>query len=260
MQRLGSLLYTTWLFIGTLVYAIVLILMFWLSDRQRSILARSWACNQLWMLEKLCGLSYQVRGQENILQENHISMWKHSSSWETIAQAAILPAQSWVLKRELMWIPIVGWAVRMLRPIAIDRKAGSAAFNQLVEEGKRHLDNGRWVVIFPEGTRMPAGTTRKYGVGGAMLAAQTGRKVVPVAHNAGHFWPRRGLMKKPGTIQVVIGPPIETKGRHPREINEEVQRWIEGTLATMETIGAREPSAAEAAKHPGWQPPTHSSR
>jgi 1-acyl-sn-glycerol-3-phosphate acyltransferase len=139
----------------------------------------------------------------------------------------------WVLKRELLWIPVVGWGIRLLHAIAIDRGAGHTAVNQVVEQGRQRLAEGDWVVIFPEGTRMPAGQTRRYGVSGALLASQTGRLVIPVAHNAGYFWPRRGWLKKPGTVRVVIGPPILAAGRDPREINAEAQAWIEGQLLRM---------------------------
>ncbi len=139
---------------------------------------------------------------------------------ETIAQAAVFPPQAWVLKRELMWIPLVGWAVKCLKPIAINRKAGAAAVTQVVEQGKARLQEGLWVLIFPEGTRVAVGETRKYGVSGSLLASRAGCKIIPVAHNAGYFWPRRGWVKKPGTIRVVIGPPIDAAGRDARELNE----------------------------------------
>ena len=117
----------------------------------------------------------------------------------------LFPRQVWVLKRELLWIPVVGWGMRQLHAIAIDRKAGHSAVSQVVEQGKQRLAEGDWVMIFPEGTRMPIGETRRYGVSGTLLAQETGRLIVPVAHNAGFYWPRRGLMKKPGTVRVVIG-------------------------------------------------------
>jgi 1-acyl-sn-glycerol-3-phosphate acyltransferase len=174
-------------------------------------------------------------------------MWKHSSAWETIAQASIFPPQSWVLKRELMWIPLVGWAMRRLKPIAINRKAGAAAVAQVVEQGTQRLAEGLWILIFPEGTRVPVGEKRKYGVSGALLAARTGCKIVPVAHNAGCFWPRRGWVKKPGVIQVAIGPPVDAAGRDPRELNDEIRGWIEAKIATMVPNGA-------AARHAPGEP------
>lgn len=240
MQLLRSVLFTTWLFFGTLVYAVVVLLFGWLPSHKLYVIARSWARVNLWMLRKLCGLTYTVEGMENIPPGAHVSMWKHSSAWETIAQASVFPPQAWVLKRELMWIPLVGWAVHCLKPIAINRKAGASAVNQVVEQGKQRLQQGLWILIFPEGTRVAVGETRKYGVSGALLASKAGCKIIPVAHNAGYFWPRRGWVKKAGTIRVVIGPPIEAAGRDARALNEEVRTWIEAKLATLTPTSASE--------------------
>ena len=233
MQLVRSLLFTTCLFVGTLIYAVVVLALAWLPGKQLYGVARHWSRTQLWLLKVLCGLSYTVEGEEHILPGAHISMWKHSSAWETIAQAAIFPPQAWVLKRELMWLPLVGWALRFLRPIAINRKAGASAVNQVVDQGSERLAEGFWILFFPEGTRVAVGETRKYGLSGALLASKAGCKIIPVAHDAGLFWPRRGWVKKAGTIRVAIGPPIEAAGRNPRELNEEVRAWIEGKIAAM---------------------------
>lgn len=233
MRLIRSLLYTTWLFLGTGLYACFVLVMFWAPTRSLYVLADQWARGQLWVLRVLCGLSYSVEGRENIPAGAHVSMWRHSSAWETIAQAAIFPPQAWVLKRELTWIPLVGWAISLLRPIAINRKAGASAVNQVVDQGTQRLAAGYWILIFPEGTRVTAGETRKYGVSGALLASRAGCKVVPVAHNAGTYWPRRGWVKHPGVIRVVIGPPIDAAGRDPRDLNDEVRAWIEAKLQTL---------------------------
>jgi 1-acyl-sn-glycerol-3-phosphate acyltransferase len=156
-----------------------------------------------------------------------VALIKHSSSWETVAQTLLVPPQVWVLKRELTWIPFVGWGMLQLRAIAVDRRGGPTVVREVVEQGKARLAEGEWVVFFPEGTRMPPGETRKYGASGAALAAEAERLILPIAHDAGYYWPRRGLLKKPGTIRVVIGAPIATAGRHPREINAQAQAWIE---------------------------------
>jgi 1-acyl-sn-glycerol-3-phosphate acyltransferase len=147
-----------------------------------------------------------------------------------MAMMVVCPRQVWVLKRELLWIPVVGLGLRQLHAIAIDRQAGHSAVAQVLEQGKQRLAEGDWVVIFPEGTRMPVGETRRYGVSGTLLAAAADRLIVPIAHNAGRYWPRRGLLKKPGTVRVVIGPAIHAAGREVRELNEEVQSWIETTV------------------------------
>jgi 1-acyl-sn-glycerol-3-phosphate acyltransferase len=129
-----------------------------------------------------------------------------------------------------MWIPLLGWALSVIESIPIDRKAHGSAVRQVVRIGKQRLAQGFWIFIFPEGTRMAPGTTRRYGISGALLARDAGRPIVPVAHNAGDYWPRRGLRKRPGTIRIVIGPPVDTAGKEPQEINLEVQDWIESTM------------------------------
>jgi 1-acyl-sn-glycerol-3-phosphate acyltransferase len=236
MQFLGSLIFTAFFFLWTFFYAIFFVIACcFLPFPQRFRLARVWGAVLLWALKRCCRLDYRIEGSENIPAGNHIALWKHSSSWETVAMAVVFPRQVWVLKRELLWVPVVGWGIRQLHAIAIDRKSGHSAVGQVVEQGKQRLAEGDWIMIFPEGTRMLPGQTRRYGVSGTLLAAETGRMIVPVAHNAGDFWPRRGLMKKPGTVRVVIGRPIEAKGRDVREINREVQEWIEATVARLHT-------------------------
>jgi 1-acyl-sn-glycerol-3-phosphate acyltransferase len=229
MQMLGSLVFTAFFLLFTFCYAIFFVVAsVFLPWRLRFTLARGWAAILLGALRLLCGLRYRVEGSEHLKADGaRIALMKHSSAWETIAQTVILPPQVWVLKRELTWIPFVGWGVRFLHCIAINRGAGGVAVRHLIEQGRKRLASGQWIVVFPEGTRMPPGATRRYGVGGAAIAAETGTPVVPVAHNAGYFWPRRGLLKKRGCIRVVIGAPISTQGRDAREINEEAQRFIE---------------------------------
>ena len=211
----------------------VMALGFWLPYRAQFAIARSWARILLWVLDRLCGLKYVVEGREHIPGGNHIVMSNHTSAWETVVQFLIFPPQVWVLKRELLWIPFVGWGLKLLRPIAINRGEGHRAVNQVVEQGKARLTDGLWIIIFPEGTRVVAGETRKFGVSGALLAIASGKCVVPLSHNAGAFWPRRGFVKKPGTIRVVIGEPIESTGKNPRELNEEVRQSIEAGLARI---------------------------
>jgi 1-acyl-sn-glycerol-3-phosphate acyltransferase len=157
-------------------------------------------------------------------------MIKHTSVFETYTQLAIFPPQTWVVKRELQWIPLFGWGLAAMRPIAIDRSAGHTAVMQVIGQGRERLAQGIWITVFPEGTRMPPGQTKKYGVGGAALARDVQCPIVPVAHNAGDFWPRRGLKKRPGLIRFCIGPPIDPADRPPRETNLMVQDWIESRM------------------------------
>jgi len=233
MQLLRSIVFTGLFFLVTALFAVWVLLVCWAPTRYIHTIARRWASVLLWLLKVICKLDYVVEGRENIPAGNHISMWKHSSSWETIAQAVIFPPQSWVLKRELMWIPLVGWATRFVKPIAIDRSATRAAVNQVLKQGKARLAEGLWILIFPEGTRTATDEHRKYGISGALLACRTGKKIIPVAHTAGYYWQRRGLLKKRGTIRVIIGPPIDAAGHDPREVNEAVRVWIEDTMARI---------------------------
>jgi 1-acyl-sn-glycerol-3-phosphate acyltransferase len=215
------------------LFGAVMALGFWLPYRAQFAIARTWARILFWVLERLCGLTFTVEGRERIPPGNHIVMSNHTSAWETVAQFLIFPPQVWVLKRELLWIPFVGWGLKLLRPIAINRGEGHRAVNQVVEQGKARLKDGLWIIIFPEGTRVVAGNTPKFGVSGALLAIASGKSVVPLSHNAGTFWPRRGFLKKPGTIRVVIGEPIESIGKKPRELSEEVKQSIEAGLARI---------------------------
>lgn len=199
-----------------------------------SRLANTWGRFNLWALRTICHLDYRIHGLENIPQTNVIVLAKHQSTWETVSIRALLPSeQSWVLKQELMRVPFFGWAMRQLQPIAIDRQAGRRAGAQVIRDGQQRLAAGRWVIVFPEGTRVAPGTRRPYALGGAVLAERSGYPVLPIAHNAGEFWGRRSLLKRPGTIDLVIGTLRETKGRSAGEINAEVETWIEATVAAL---------------------------
>lgn len=180
------------------------------------------------LLEWTCGLKVEIKGEENLPAEPVIIMSKHQSAWETIFLRGYLRAeQSWILKQELMRIPFFGWALKAAKSIPIDRSAGREAIKVLSQKGIEYLEEGRNVIIFPEGTRTPPGSCQKYNVGGGILAAKSGYPVIPIAHNAGVFWKRKGINKYPGTIQMVIGPAIETKGKKATKIVAEVEAWIE---------------------------------
>lgn len=234
-QALRSFIFNVvmWISVPLFVPPALLVALF-LPFPQRFRLLSQWGRFHTWLVNRLCGLRYTVTGSHHLPKHGAaIVLAKHQSTWETIAFQGIFPPQTWVLKRELMWLPLFGWGLALLKPIAIDRGAGRKAVDQIVKQGRERLDEGIWVTIFPEGTRVAPGHKRRYGIGGAVLAAETGYPVVPVAHNAGYFWPRRGFLKKPGTIEVVIGPQIPTKGRTPEEINRDVESWIEGEVARL---------------------------
>ena len=163
-------------------------------------------------------------------QQPSVVMAKHQSAWETIALPVLLPPMAMVIKRELLRIPFFGWGMAMLAPIAIDRSEGRAALRQLTEQGRKRLAEGMWVLIFPEGTRVAVGESGKYNIGGAWLAVHAGAQVVPVAQNAGRLWPRNAWLKRPGLITVRIGPPIDTAGKRPDAVSEEVRAWIEDAM------------------------------
>ena len=184
----------------------------------------------MWWLKVTCDLTHTIEGLENIPAEASIIMSKHQSAWETLAIQLIFPAQVWILKRELLWLPIYGWGLASMQPIAIDRGSAIKSFRQIVTQGCERLAEGLWVVIFPEGTRVAPGQTKKYLPGGGMLAEKSGAKIIPVAHNAGYFWPRNNITKKSGVIKIIIGPAIDPKGKTVTEITDEVETWIENTV------------------------------
>lgn len=192
-----------------------------------------WARFVIFWLRTTCGLGYEVIGRENIPKDTAIIMAKHQSAWETIAMQLIFPPHTWVLKRELLLIPFFGWGLILMRAIPIDRSSGKRALKQVIEQGIDRLQSGLSVVIFPEGTRMAPGEHGKYAIGGAMLATKSGYPVVPVAHNAGLFWPKSGFLKKPGTITLVIGEAIDPTELKPAELNGKVETWIESESARL---------------------------
>jgi len=192
-----------------------------------------WSVINLWWLKVTCNIDHQVTGREHIPAGAGIIMCKHQSAWETLALQLVFPAQVWVLKRELLWIPIYGWCLAAMQPIAIDRGSGVKAMRQVTAAGRKRLHEGLWIVIFPEGTRIAPGERGKYQAGGGLLAEKLECPVIPVAHNAGYFWPRNSFRKWPGTIQMVVGPAIDIRGRSAREITRDVEEWIEVTVSQL---------------------------
>lgn len=233
MLFLRSLIFLGLQILITPIFSAVSLLTFPLPALSRYRLISLWAKMMLVLLRWTCGIRHEVRGLENLPTEPRIILCKHQSAWETLALQQVFPAQAWVLKRELLWIPFFGWALALTNPIAIKRSDGKGALKQLLKQGKERLKQGFHVVIFPEGTRVPFGERGKYKVGGAMLAASTGTPVVPVAHNAGRLWGRNAFVKRPGTIILSIGAPIATQGRKADAINAEVEAWIENEIQQL---------------------------
>ena len=230
MLLLRSLVFQLYFYASVAIASLSIFFMwpfpFWI----RSTIARNWGKSMLWVGRVVCGLDYVIEGEENIPTVPSVIMIKHTTVFETYAQLAIFPPQTWVVKRELQWIPIFGWGLAAMRPMAINRSAGRHAVTQVIEQGLERLSRGIWITIFPEGTRVRTGQTKKYGVSGAALAKEAKCPIVPVAHNAGDLWPRRGLRKKPGLIRFCIGPPIDPGDSRPKEKNLIVPDWIESKM------------------------------
>lgn len=222
----------------------------WMTLRQRYDFVAGWNGRYtVGALRWLLGITHRVQGLENIPAEPVVFMAKHQSAWETLALASFLPPSGYVAKRELLRIPCFGWAMARMPIVIIDRAAGKDALRQVVDQGTALMNDGYSVVIFPEGTRTAVGTQRRYKIGGATLATASGRKVVPIAHNAGEFWRRNAFVKHPGEILVSIGPAIETAGRSAEEVNAEVEAWIEGEMRRLFPHHyTRAPRAARARK------------
>jgi 1-acyl-sn-glycerol-3-phosphate acyltransferase len=229
-----SLLFTFLLIVTILGFGLATSVMVKIKGRRQGYkVAANWSQVVLWLLKHLCKLDFRVTGLDNVPTTPCVVYLKHSSTWETMAQMLVFPEQSWVLKKEIRWIPLVGSGVDALNSIAIDRKAGHRAVQQVIQQGKQRLAQGYFVMIFPEGTRTPIGEQRRYGASGALLAVEAGVPLVPVTHNAGYFWPRRSWIKWPGTIDMVIGEPISTEGKSAQLVNQQARDWIEGTLEKL---------------------------
>ena len=198
--------------------------------RAGQFFAQSYTRVMLRWVEISLGITCEVEGWENVPKEPVILMAKHQSAWETLFMESRFPPQCWIIKKELLWLPFVGWGLWAIRCIAIDRSSGHNARDQIVEQGARRLAQGMWVSIFPEGTRVPPGKAGRYGIGGAMLATRTGTPILPMAHNAGEYWGRYAFKKHAGCVKVVIGPLIQTAGRDVVSVNNELQEWIEGQM------------------------------
>ena len=234
MIYIRSFLYMLGMWLFTPIFTTLILFVLPLPRRTRYILITGWARSMLWWLKVTCGLHYRVLGRENIPEQPCVILCKHQSAWETLALQQIFPPQVWVLKRELLFIPFFGWGLAMASPIAINRAAGREALKQLVAKGKERLKQGFFVVIFPEGTRVAPGTTGKYHIGGAWLATQTKTPVVPVAHNAGEYWGKNSFLKRPGTITLSIGKPIDANGLKADELNQRVEAWIEKEMLLLD--------------------------
>ncbi|WP_340124339.1 lysophospholipid acyltransferase family protein [Methylobacter svalbardensis] len=232
---IGSALLFVGIFTTATVVGILLISGMLTTFNIRWKIGYVWCAIISWMTKVFCGLTYEVEGLENIdPQHPAVILSNHQSAWETLALRYILPPHSVVIKRELLYFPIWGWSLLTLKSIVINRKNQRASLRALLEQGTRYLNEGLSVLVFPEGTRAGAREVLKFNIGGAMLAHKTGFPVIPVAHNAGDFWPRYSFLKYPGVIKLKIGPAIETKGRKAGDINAEAEAWIKQAMKEMD--------------------------
>ena|SRR5437899_11523071 len=235
MSALRSILFALFQFVVTPIYAMLVLLAFWLPPLPRFKFIIGWCWLILFGARWICGIRHRVIGAEHIPPPSapHIVMSKHSSTWETLALNFLFPPLAFVAKKELLSIPFFGWAFTLASPITIDRKLGQDAMTQIANQGRERLKQGFWIVVYPEGTRIRAGMRAHYKTGGARLAAMLDVPIVPVAHNAGYLWPRGILGKRPGMVTVSIGSPIRPRGKDlPRLINE-VETWIETEVARL---------------------------
>jgi len=243
MAALRSTLFLLFLIITVIPYSFACVLWAPLPRKWRYRLTVGWPRLAVWGAKFFTGIRWQFKGYQNLPDAPVVILSKHQSAWETLFLPAYLPREvCFVYKKELHRVPFFGWGLALLRMIPINRSKGRDAFEQVVRLGQQRLDEGRWPLLFPEGTRIAPGKVGRYKMGGALLATRTGAMVVPIAHNAGECWPRNSFLKRPGLITVSIGPPIPTAGLEAEEVNRKVQEWIENEMRQLnpERYAARE--------------------
>ncbi|QXL83568.1 1-acyl-sn-glycerol-3-phosphate acyltransferase [Comamonas sp. NLF-1-9] len=251
MALIRSILYMLWLVVTVVPYtlAVLLVRAFGGGPRGAYRPARAWLALAADSARPLLGIRRRVSGLENLPTDpaqGAVILVKHQSAYETFMMPAILPRRvAYVFKRELLHIPFFGWSMACMDMIHIDRGSPTRAFVRVIKQGRRLLDQGIWVVMFPEGTRTPRGQAGKYMVSGARLAIEAGVPVVPVAVTSGRVWPKSGFVKRPGVVEVSIGQPIASSGRKADELMAEVQTWIEAEMRRLDPE-AYAPAAAPA--------------
>lgn len=226
MIYIRSILFYLGQALSTIPFLIIALIALPMRPRLRSWLIAGWAKFVTWWLKTTCGLKHEVIGMENIPDNPCVFACNHQSTWETITTQTFLPALAWVLKRELLRIPVFGWGLWATRPIAINREDRSSALDQVVQQGLKKIAEGRYVLIFPEGTRTEYGKVGNYKKGAVMLARAADVDIIPIAHNAGKYWSKTSLWIKPGTITCIIGPVISIAGKRDREVTAEIKDWI----------------------------------
>ena len=232
-QWFGSLFFTI-----TLVLCVALLLPFFIvlgfpNWQFRIYLMRKWCLLVLKSLEFFCNINYKLEGFENMPQESVIYLSNHSSALETFIFSAYLPAHSVILKRSLLWIPIWGWSMAMMKPIAIDRKQGKAAFKSMLKISKERVANGRPILIFPEGTRVREGERVEFKKGAFLLATNLKIPIVPISHNCGLVWAKHAFLKKAGTVNIKMGEPISSEGKSIEQLMQESRAWVDANYVAV---------------------------
>lgn len=231
MQYFRSFVFSTIMIISIIIFTLLNLGLFFIPYHKRSIINTWWAKLMIKCLDIICGLRVEFVGLKNIPETPCIIFSKHQSTLETIALQIYFNPQVWVLKKELLKIPFFGWSLALSKPIAIDRSSGKKAIDQIVQQGIDRLKKKLWLIIFPEGTRTRPGDKPKYKAGGAILAEKSGYDILPIAHNAGYFWPKGQFYKKPGVVKIVIGEVIKNDNKNSKELLQEAEQWIEGEVA-----------------------------
>ncbi len=237
---LRSTLHMAFMFVTVIPYTLLILLarLFGAKGDVRYAIAQKWLTLSIEAARAIMGIRYQVQGQENLpVGETSpaILLVKHQSTYETFLMPAIMPHPlAYVFKKELLYVPFFGWSIGSLDMIHIDRSQRAKAFAKVVEQGQALLDRGVWVIMFPEGTRIPRGERGSYKTGGTRLAIATGAPVIPVAVTSAKCWPRRAFVKTPGVVDVSIGKPIPSVGRDADELMREVETWIEAEMQRLD--------------------------
>lgn len=238
MTHIRSFLFNIYLFGGTAIIAIVLLVLMPFSSQEMRKGSQFWTRYVMWGMRVITGIEYEVRGLENLPENGAIVACKHQSAWDTAIFVLLRLSTAYILKKELLSIPFYGWYVKRSGHIAVDRAAGASALKQMVADVKDRLERKRNVVIFPEGTRSAPGTPGTYQPGVAAIYTQTKQPVIPVAVNSGLFWGRRSFLKKPGKIVMEIMPAIEP-GLKRKEFMEVLQKTIEDKTTELEAEGRK---------------------
>lgn len=240
MPLIRSVIHMLWMAVTCIPYtlAILIVRLFGASPRTRYRIARAWLKLSVDSAGWFAGVKYRVQGMEHLPadpQQGVVLLVKHQSTYETFLMPAIMPRPlAYVFKKELLQVPFFGWSIGSLDMIHINRSDGSRAFHKVVEQGKRLLAQGTWVIMFPEGTRVPRGERGVYKSGATRLAIMAGVPVVPIAVTSAKCWPRKAFIKRPGIVDVSVGPQIPTTGRKHDELMLEVEAWIESEMQRLD--------------------------